>query len=87
MSKNPLPVAAFDLTGVTLGKYRLVEKLGQGGMAQVYKAYQADLDRYVAVKVLHPHLTGDEDFGARFRREARAVAALEHPQHRARLRL
>lgn len=69
----------FDLTGKTLGKYRLLEKLGQGGMAQVYKAYQPDLDRYVAIKILHPHLTGDEDFEARFRREARAVAALEHP--------
>ncbi|MBL7064196.1 MAG: protein kinase [Anaerolineae bacterium] len=69
----------FNLTGKTLGKYRLVEKLGQGGMAQVYKAYQPDLDRYVAIKILHPHLTGDEDFAARFRREARAVAALEHP--------
>jgi serine/threonine protein kinase len=68
-----------DLTGATLGKYRLIEKLGQGGMAQVYKAYQPDLDRYVAVKILHPHLTGDEEFAARFRREARAIAALEHP--------
>jgi serine/threonine-protein kinase len=68
-----------DLTGTTLGKYRLIEKLGQGGMAQVYKAYQPDLDRYVAVKVLHPHLTSDEEFVARFRREARAIAALEHP--------
>jgi len=69
----------FDLVGKTVGKYRLVEKLGQGGMAQVYKAYQPDLDRYVAVKILHPHLTGDPEFEARFRREARAVAALEHP--------
>ena len=69
----------FDLAGKTVGKYRLVEKLGQGGMAQVYKAYQPDLDRYVAVKILHPHLTGDPEFEARFRREARAVAALEHP--------
>ncbi len=69
----------FNLVGKTLGKYRLVEKLGQGGMAQVYKAYQPDLDRYVAIKILHPHLTGDEDFAERFRREARAVAALEHP--------
>ncbi len=69
----------FDLAGKTVGKYRLVEKLGQGGMAQVYKAYQPDLDRYIAVKILHPHLTGDPEFEARFRREARAVAALEHP--------
>ncbi len=69
----------FNLTGQTLGKYRLVEPLGQGGMAQVYKAYQPDLDRHVAIKVLHPHLTADEEFGARFRREAQAIAALEHP--------
>lgn len=69
----------FNLAGQTLGKYRLVEKLGQGGMAQVYKAYQPDLDRYVAIKVLHPHLTADEEFAARFHREARAIAALEHP--------
>ncbi len=69
----------FDLTGKTVGKYRLVEKRGQGGMAQVYKAYQPDLDRYVAVKVIHPNLTGDEAFAARFRREARAIAALGHP--------
>jgi serine/threonine protein kinase len=71
--------SAFNLTGETLGKYRLVERLGQGGMAQVYKAYQPDLDRYVAIKILHPHLTGDQDFAARFHREARAIAALEHP--------
>jgi serine/threonine protein kinase len=78
---NPTRAASgiFDLTGKTLGKYRLVEKLGQGGMAQVYKAYQPDLDRYVAVKVLHPQLTGDAEFAARFRNEARAIAALEHP--------
>lgn len=73
------PSGIFNLAGCTLGKYRLIEKIGQGGMAQVYKAFQPDLDRYVAIKVLHPHLTGDEDFAARFRREARAVAALEHP--------
>jgi serine/threonine-protein kinase len=69
----------FNLTGRMLGKYRLVERLGQGGMAQVYKAYQAELDRYVAIKILHPHLTGDEAFTIRFEREARAIAALEHP--------
>jgi serine/threonine protein kinase len=55
----------FDLAGKTLSKYRLLEKSGQGGMAQVYKAYHPDLDRYVAIKVLHPHLTADEDFSAR----------------------
>jgi serine/threonine protein kinase len=69
----------FNLNGRTLGRYRLIEKAGVGGMAQVYKAYQPDLDRYVAVKVLHPRITADEDFTARFQREARSVAALEHP--------
>src|SRR5512137_1417555 len=77
--RAPTPASPSDLTGATLGKYRLIEKLGQGGMAQVYKAYQPDLDRYVAIKILHPHLTGDEEFAARFRREARAIAVLEHP--------
>ena len=78
-SRNTPQSNLSDLTGTTLGKYRLVEKLGQGGMAQVYKAYQPDLERYVAAKVLHPHLTGDEEFAARFRHEAKAIAALEHP--------
>jgi len=78
-TNRPARARLSDLTGATLGKYRLVEKLGQGGMAQVYKAYQSDLERYVAIKILHPHLTGDAEFTARFQREARAVAALEHP--------
>ncbi|MBI4790127.1 MAG: serine/threonine protein kinase [Chloroflexi bacterium] len=78
-SRNTPQSNLSDITGTTLGKYRLVEKLGQGGMAQVYKAYQPDLERYVAIKVLHPHLTEDEEFAARFRHEAKAVAALEHP--------
>ncbi len=69
----------LDLSGTTFGKYRLVEKLGQGGMAQVYRAYQPDLERFVAVKLLHPYLTADQEFTARFRREAQAIATLEHP--------
>ncbi|NOZ27042.1 MAG: serine/threonine protein kinase [Chloroflexi bacterium] len=68
-----------DLSGKTLGKYRLLERLGSGGMAQVYKAYHPQLDRYVAVKILHPHLTTEEGFLQRFRREGRAIAALRHP--------
>jgi serine/threonine protein kinase len=68
-----------SLAGKTLGKYRLIEQLGRGGFASVYKAYQARLDRYVAVKVLHPHLVEGEDFLARFEREAKAVATLRHP--------
>lgn len=68
-----------DLTGKTLGKYRLMERLGRGGMAEVYKAYQPGLDRYVAVKLMHGYLAEDEDFVTRFQREAKAIAALHHP--------
>jgi tRNA A-37 threonylcarbamoyl transferase component Bud32/Tfp pilus assembly protein PilF len=68
-----------DLTGQTLGKYQLVERLGRGGMADVYKGYQPGLDRYVAVKVMHPHLAENADFITRFRREAKSVAELRHP--------
>lgn len=68
-----------SLAGQTLGKYLVFESLGRGGMAQVYRAYHPQLDRYVAIKVLRPDLVDDETFLARFQREARAVAALRHP--------
>lgn len=67
------------VVGETIGPYRLVEQLGQGGMATVYKAYHAALDRYVAIKALHPALLEDAGFLARFQREAHLVARLEHP--------
>ena len=65
--------------GANVGPYRIIEKLGQGGMATVYKAYHAALDRYVALKVLHPAFLEDPNFQARFQREARLVAKLDHP--------
>jgi tetratricopeptide (TPR) repeat protein len=65
--------------GETVGPYRILQQLGQGGMATVFKAYHAALDRYVALKVLHPAFTEDPNFLARFQREARLVARLEHP--------
>jgi serine/threonine-protein kinase len=68
-----------DLIGKTLGQYRIVERLGSGGMADVYKAYQPSLGRYVAVKILPAVLSRDATFRARFEREARAVAQLRHP--------
>jgi serine/threonine-protein kinase len=68
-----------NLTGQTMGKYRITAQLGRGGMAEVYKAYQPSLDRYVALKVMHSHLANDEDFIGRFEREAAAVARLRHP--------
>jgi tetratricopeptide (TPR) repeat protein len=68
-----------DMTGKMLGKYRLIERLGRGGMAEVYRAYQPRLERDVAVKVMLGYLAEDEKFVGRFEREARAVAALHHP--------
>lgn len=65
--------------GENIGPYRIMEQLGQGGMATVFKAYHAALDRYVALKVLHPAFHEDRNFTARFQREARVVAKLEHP--------
>jgi tRNA A-37 threonylcarbamoyl transferase component Bud32/tetratricopeptide (TPR) repeat protein len=65
--------------GENVGAYRIVEKLGQGGMATVYKAYHPALDRYVAIKVMHPAFMEDPSFLARFQREARIVAKLDHP--------
>jgi serine/threonine protein kinase len=69
----------IGLVGKTLGKYRILARLGRGGTATVYKAFQPGLDRYVAIKVLHGHLAEDEDFIRRFEREASAVARLRHP--------
>ena len=66
--------------GTTLGgRYRLLELLGQGGMATIYRARDAQLERDVAVKLLRPEYGQDPDFLARFRDEARAVASLSHP--------
>lgn len=69
---------ALSLEGQTLGKYRVLESLGRGGMARVYRAYHPQLDRYVAIKVLRSDLMEEKEFLARFRREAQAVAALRH---------
>lgn len=71
-------MAALSLEGKTLGKYRVLEPLGKGGMARVYRAYHPTLNRYVAIKVLRSDLVEDEEFLARFRREAQSVASLRH---------
>ncbi len=60
-------------------RYELVEICGTGGMSTVYKAHDQLLERNVALKVLHPHYGDDEEYVERFRREARAVAQLSHP--------
>jgi serine/threonine protein kinase len=64
-----------DLVGKTLGGYKLVEMIGSGGLAAVYKAYQPNLERWIAVKVLHYK---DSDALIRFQREAQAIARLRH---------
>ncbi len=71
--------AADRRVGTTLGPYRIERVLGRGGMSVVYEARELSLDRTVALKVLAPELAEDEEFRARFSRESRVAAALEHP--------
>ncbi|MFN2111506.1 MAG: serine/threonine-protein kinase, partial [Anaerolineales bacterium] len=68
-----------SLIGKEIGKYRITERIGRGGMADVYLGIHTHLDRKVAIKVLHSHLLEGGDFVARFKREAKAVANLRHP--------
>ena len=65
--------------GQMLGPYRIIAQIGQGGMATVYRAYHAAMDRDVAIKVLPQQLAESSEFSARFRQEARTIAGLEHP--------
>jgi serine/threonine protein kinase len=65
--------------GTRLGPYEIVSLIGAGGMGEVYSATDSRLDRLVAVKILPERLTGDQQALARFEREAKAVAALSHP--------
>jgi eukaryotic-like serine/threonine-protein kinase len=68
-----------DLTGRQYGPYQIVAPLGEGGMAAVYKAYQPAVERYVALKILPRQFASDPHFVARFQREARLLAQLQHP--------
>lgn len=68
----------MQLIGKTLDKYRIIEQIGQGGMATVYKAYQANLDRFVAIKILAPQHAQSPGFRERFFREAKSIAQLSH---------
>lgn len=69
---------AFE-RGAQIGAYQITEKIGAGGMATVFKARQPRLDRDVAIKVMHQNISQDTNFLARFEREARIVASLDHP--------
>ena len=67
------------MIGERFGPYEINAKIGEGGMAEVYKGYQKSLNRYVAIKVLRRELAQDGQFVERFRRESLAVAELSHP--------
>lgn len=66
------------MIGTRLGHYQILEEIGRGGVAVVYKAYQPTLDRHVAIKVLPRELSFDPEFVERFPREARFAAKLSH---------
>src|ERR1700723_3700317 len=65
--------------GTRLGPYEVGALLGAGGMGEVYRARDVRLDRNIAIKILTEHLSGEAEAKARFEREARAIAALSHP--------
>jgi serine/threonine protein kinase len=79
VDKARAPSATGVLEGRTIGPYQVGPRVGAGGMGEVYKAFDTRLDRTVAIKVLPPHLAADPFGRERFEREARAVAALNHP--------
>jgi serine/threonine protein kinase len=74
------PMTAMEnLIGQTLGQYKIIEQIGEGGMATVFRAYQPGLNREVAVKVLPPYVAKKPGFTDRFMREAQAIGNLNHP--------
>ncbi len=68
-----------DLVGETIGPYRITERLGRGGMADVYKAFHTKLEIHRAIKFIRPEFVTSDDFRARFQKEAQGVAMLRHP--------
>ncbi|MCA9952900.1 MAG: serine/threonine protein kinase, partial [Anaerolineales bacterium] len=65
--------------GQIIDQFRILRHLGRGGMADVYLAHDMQLERQVVLKILLPHIVESEEFSARFQREARATARLQHP--------
>ena len=79
MEPQSPPTRISNLVGQRLGPYEIVDLIGRGGMAVVYKGLQPSLHRHVAIKVLPAYLVAEADFRARFQREAEIIARLEHP--------
>src|SRR5438045_1489117 len=74
-----VPTTGAGVAGAEIAGYRLLERVGAGGMGQVYRAVQARLDRIVALKIIRPEIAAQWSFCERFRREARLAAAIDHP--------
>src|SRR5687768_5178528 len=68
----------YELIGKQLGKYQIISLIGRGGMAELYKAYQPNMERYVALKILHTYIAEDPDSLERFKQEAKHIARLRH---------
>ena len=76
----PESISQFEATSfASHGRYEIVEEIGKGGMATVYRAYQPNLDRFVAIKIIHRAIALDSASLERFQREARVLASLNHP--------
>jgi serine/threonine-protein kinase len=78
MSDTALPDTGLQ-PGLRLGPYHVIERIGRGGMGEVYRAHDTRLDRAVAIKVLPPYVADDADLRHRFEREARTLASISHP--------
>src|SRR5258706_449370 len=76
---EPAPVSESHVMMHRLGKYVIAEKLGEGAMGAVYKAYDEVLDRHVAIKTMGEEIRWDPELKLRFYREARSAASLHHP--------